>query len=89
MKNKSFKAIKKFCGKYWRRWTTLAILAMVIYIGFIFYQYIYKAIYQPREIISQRLEIKEQTHKEVMDSYFQRTKNIEIILGKYYPNPFK
>lgn len=90
MKNRNIlKPIKKFCKKHWQKWTILAILAMIIYVGFIFYQCVYKPIYQIGELEFQRLEIKEQIYQELMDSYSQRQKNINKILTKTYIDPFK
>ena len=86
---KTSKAIEKFYKRHWKNWTILAILGIIIYTGFVFYQYIYKPVYQPRELIPQRLEIKEQTYQEIMDFYFQRQENITKILNKNYPNLFK
>lgn len=86
---KILKPIENFFKKYWQNWTILAILAMVIYISFILYQYIYKPIYQPRKITPQRLEIEKQIYQEVMDLYSQRQENISKIINKEYPNPFK
>lgn len=90
MKNKKFlKPIKSFFGKHWQKWTIILILGIIIYIGFIFYQYIYKPIYQPRELVPQRLEIKEEIYQELMDFYSQQEEKINEILNKTYPNPFK
>lgn len=86
---KNLKPIGKFLKKYWKNWTILAILGIIIYTGFIFYQYIYKPIYQPRELMLHRLEIKKQIYQEIMDSYFQRQENITEILNKNYLNPFR
>ena len=80
IKKKILKPIKEFCKKYWQKWTILAVLGMVIYIGFIFYQYIYTPIYQPSDVMPQRLEIKKEIYQQVMDFYFERGENIEEIL---------
>ena len=83
------KSIKEFFEKHWRRWTILAILAMVIYIGLIFYQYIYKPIYQSREVTAQRLEIKKNIYQQIMDYYSKIGENINQIFNKNYSNPFE
>lgn len=86
---KILRAIKRFLSKHWSRWTILAILAMVIFIGFIFYQYIYKPIYQSREFEPKILEIKKDVYQELMDLYFQRQENINRIITREYADPFK
>lgn len=88
-KEKFLKPIKKFFKKHWPKWTILVILGIIIYTGFVFYQYIYKPIYQPRELLPQKLEIDKEIYQEIMDFYSQQEKNINEILNKIYPNPFK
>ncbi|MFZ5559197.1 MAG: hypothetical protein ACOZAL_00125 [Patescibacteria group bacterium] len=83
------KLIREFSGKHWRKWTILAILAMVTYIGFIFYQYIYKPIYKSQETSIQRIEIKQELYQKLMDSYLQSENNINKIINKDYPDPFR
>jgi capsular polysaccharide biosynthesis protein len=86
---KILKPIGKFFKKHWKKWTILAILGIIIYISFIFYQYIYKPIYQSQELIPQKLRIKKQIYQEVMDFYFQRQENITKIISRDYLDPFK
>jgi len=86
---KILKSIKEFLGKHWRKWTILAIGGMVVYSGFVFYQYIYRPIYKPQEIPSQRIEIKEELYQKLMDFYLKYQDNINEIINKEYPNPFK
>lgn len=86
---KLLKSIKNFLEKYWRKWTILAIGVMVIYIGFIFYQYIYKPIYKSQETSVQIIEIKKEIYQKLMDSYLEYQDNINKIMSKDYPNPFK
>ena len=88
-RKKRLKALKDFCKTHWRKWTILVFLAMVAYISLVFYQCIYRPIFQPIEIVPQKLEIKEQVYQEIMDSYFERKTNVENIIKKNYPNPFK
>ena len=83
------KSIKGFFGKHWRRWTILAILVMVIYIGLIFYQYIFRPIYQPKAVTTQRFEIKKDIYQQIMDSYSKVEENINKITNKDYSDPFK
>lgn len=86
---KLLKVVKIFCKKHWLKWTILAILGIIVYLGFVFCQYIYKPIYQPRELFPKRLEIKQQIYQEIMDFYSQQQENINKIINKTYPNPFK
>jgi len=67
----------------------LAIFGMIIYLGSIFYQYIYKPFYGAKEIISQKIEIKESVYQRVMDAYFQEGKNINETFNKIYIDIFK
>lgn len=86
---KILKLIERFLRKHWHKWTILAILGIVIYAGFVFYQYVYKPVYQPKESILQKLEIKKQIYQEIMEFYYQQEENISQIINKDYPNPFK
>jgi len=86
---KILKAIARFFKKHWPKWTILAILVIIIYLGFVFYHYIYKPAYQSKELTPYRLEIEEQIYQEIMDSYNQRQENINKIINKDYPNPFE
>ncbi len=86
---KSLKTIETFLAKYWQKWTILVILVMVICIGFILYQYIYKPIYQFKEITAQRLEIRKDIYQELADSYLEIQDNINRIINNDYPNIFK
>lgn len=81
--------IKNFLAKYWQYWTILAILAIVVYIGFVFYVYIYKPIYQPRELVPQKLEIDKKTYQQVIDFHNQQEEKINQIISKDYPDVFK
>ena len=83
------KSIKGFFGKYWKKWTILVVLAMLIYIGFIFYQYVYKPIYQLREVSAQRFEIEKNIYEQIMDSYSKVEENINKTINKDYSDPFK
>ena len=86
---KKLKALRNFCKKHWRKWTILIILAMIIFIGFVFYQYIYKPLYQSKEIFPKKLEIRKDVYQDVMDLYFERQSNAEEAINKTYPDPFK
>ena len=86
---KFLRITKNFCKKHWRKWMVLAILVTITYISLVFYQYIYKPLYEPKESTSLKLEIKKKTHKEVMDLYSQRQGDLDKALRKDYPNPFK
>lgn len=86
---KKLRALKNFCKRHWRKWTILIILAMVVYVVFIFYQYIYKPIYQTKEIVSKKLEIRKDVYQDIMDLYLQRQSNAEEAINKTYPDPFR
>lgn len=86
---KTSKAIKDFLKKHWQKWTILAILGIVIYVGVLFYLYIYKPIYQPRDLVPQKLEINEQIYQEIMDHYNQREQIINEIISKNYQDVFR
>lgn len=88
-REKILKLIENFFKKHWQKWTILAILGIIIYTGFIFYQYVYKPLYQPRELPLQKLEINKKNYQEIMDFYYQQEENIDKIINKTYPNPFK
>lgn len=81
--------IKNFLAKYWQYWTILAILAIIIYIGFVFYVYVYRPVYQPRELRPQKLEIDKKTYQQVIDFHNQQEENISQIISKDYIDPFK
>lgn len=75
--------------KYWKKWTIFVILAMVIYVGFLIFQYVYKPIYKPEQTTIQRLEINKTVYNEIMKAYSESQENINRIINKNYPNPFK
>ena len=83
------KQMEIICKDHWRKWTILAIGVMIIYLGFVFYQYVYKPVYKTKEVISQKTEIKQGIYDRVMDAYFQKEKNIEEIFNKNYIDIFK
>lgn len=84
-----FKKTQKIFEIHWRKWTILVILGMIIYLGFIFYKYIYKPIYKPQAISSLQIEIKQDIYKKVMEVYFQKRENLNEILNKNYLDIFK
>jgi hypothetical protein len=84
-----FKKIGKVFIRHWRKWTLLAICGMIIYLGFLFYEYIYQPIYQPGEIVSVQREIAKQVYQKVMDAYFQKQENINQVFNKNYLDIFK
>jgi len=83
------KSIKGFLGKQWKKWTILIVLVMVIYIGFIFYKYIYKPIYQVKEVSAQKFEIREDTYEQIINSYSNLGENINRVINKDYHDSFK
>lgn len=87
--NKFLKAIKDFLKKHWQKWTILIIGAMVVYIGFVFYLYVYKPIYKPEGLKLQKLEIEDKVYQNIIDIYQQRKENIDIIFNKEYIDVFK
>lgn len=90
MKSKKIlKAIENFLKKHWQKWTILAILGIVIYIGIMFYLYVYNPVYEPKELIPEKLEIDKITYQEIMEYYNQQEQIINQIVNKEYLNPFK
>ena len=87
--NKIIKSIKGFLSAHWQRWTILVILAMIIYLGFMLYKYVYKPIYHPEEVVVQKLEIKENLYNSLLEKFSQKQKNIIEILSKNYLDPFQ
>ncbi len=83
------KSIGNFFLRYWRKWTILAILAMVIYIGIVVLQYVYKPIYQPKKVEAGGLEIKRGIYRDIMDSYSKSQDIINEVINKNYADPFK
>jgi len=88
-KIKKLKKIGIFLKKHWKKWTILAILFIIAFVGFIVYEHVYKPLYQSMEVEAQKLEIKKKTYRDVMDSYYEREDKIDEIVNKLYPNPFK
>jgi hypothetical protein len=83
------KSIKIFLSKHWKKWTIFAILAIVIYAGFVSYEYIYKPLYVQNEITPFKLEIKKAVYQSIMDNYAQKQEIIDKIINKNYSDPFK
>jgi len=84
-----FKSISNFLSQYWKKWTIFAILAIVIYAGFIYYEYIYKSLYLENEITAFKLEIKKSAYQDIMDNYTKKQETIDKIINKDYLDPFK
>jgi len=82
------KSLKMFFAKHWRKWTICAFLAILIYVGFIAYKYVYLTLYGQREVVPFKLEIKKNIYREIMDSLNQEEK-INQIFSKEYLDPFK
>ena len=89
MKNKTILLLKNIFKKILTNWTILVFLAIVIYIGLGFYNSVYKPIYRPTEMPPQKLKIQSKVYEKIMDIFSQREKNINEILNKNYPDPFK
>ncbi|MFH1129384.1 MAG: hypothetical protein V1686_01455 [Patescibacteria group bacterium] len=87
--DKSIRTIFKFIKNRWRLWTILVFLVIIIYLGVVFYKYVYVPIYSPQEAVSQRLEIKENIYDILINKLSQQEKNISEIFNKNYLNPFK
>lgn len=64
------------------------ILAIVIYAGYISYEYIYKPIFVQNEIMPFTLEIKKPAYQSIVDNYTQKQEIIDNIINKNYPDPF-
>lgn len=87
--NKTLKSIKNLLAKYWKKWTIFIFLAIVVYTGIIFYQYVYKSLYEQREVAPFRLEIKKTIYQSIMDDYLSKGEKINQIFNKNYLDPFK
>jgi uncharacterized membrane protein len=82
------KSTERFLKNHWQRLTILVIFAMIIYLGFMLYRYVYKPIYQPEEIVVQKLEIKENLYNSLLEKFSQKQKNIIEIFNKNYLDLF-
>jgi hypothetical protein len=83
------KSIRNFFTKHWKKWTIFAFLAILVYVGFIFYKYVYKSLYEQREVAPFKLEIKKATYQSIMDDYLGKGEKINQITNKNYLDPFK
>jgi len=86
---KTAKSIKNFFIKHWKKWTIFAFLAILVYIGFIFYKYVYQPVYALKEVDPFRLEIKRAAHQSIMDVYLNKEEKLNRINTKNYLDPFK
>lgn len=83
------KSIERFLKNHWQRLTILVIFAMIIYLGFMLYEYVYRPAYRPEEIVVQKLEIKENLYNSLLAEFSQKQKNIIEIFDKNYLDLFK
>lgn len=86
---KTLKQINKFLENNWQKWTILVILGIVIYVLIIFYSLVYKPVYMPEVVTSEKLEIKTQTYEDIMSFHEQKQENIDQIVNKEYLDIFK
>lgn len=86
---KTLKSIRNFFIKHWKKWTIFAFLAILVYIGFIFYKYTYKPLYEQKEVSPFKLEIKKSVYQSIMDNFLSRGEKINQINNKNYLDPFK
>jgi hypothetical protein len=86
---KTLKSVKNFFIKHWKKWTIFAFLAILVYIGFIFYKYVYQPLYEQKEVSPFKLEIKKSVHQSIMDKFLSREEKINQINNKNYLDPFK
>lgn len=86
---KTAKSIRNLFIKHWKKWTIFAFLAILVYIGFIFYKYVYKSLYEQREVSPFKLEIKKAAYQSIMDKLLNRGEKINQITNKNYLDPFK
>ena len=87
--DKILKSSKSFFARHWKKWTILAFLAILVYIGFVFYKYVYGPLYSQREVSPFKLEIKKATYQSIKDNYSGREEKINQIINKNYSDPFK
>ncbi len=87
--NKLIKSVSIFFKNHWRIWTILMFVVIIMYLGIVFYKYIYTPIYSPQEIMPPRLEIKESIYNALINKFSQQENNINEILNKNYFDPFK
>ena len=86
---KTFKSIKNFFAKHWKKWTIFAFLAILIYVGFVFYKYVYRSLYEQKEVAPFKLEIKKTLYQSIVNNYSDKIEEINRINTKNYLNPFK
>ncbi|MDP2947567.1 MAG: hypothetical protein Q8N88_05625 [Nanoarchaeota archaeon] len=87
--NKIIKPIERFLKNHWQKWTILVILGMIVYLGSMLYKYVYMPLYQPEEIVIQKLEIQENLYNSLLEKFSQKQKNIIEIFNKNYLDPFQ
>lgn len=86
---KTAKSIRNLFIKHWKKWTIFAFLAILVYIGFIFYKYTYKPLYEQKEVSPFKLEIKKAAYQSIMDKFLSKGEKINQITNKNYLDPFK
>jgi len=86
---KTAKSIRNFFIKHWKKWTIFSFLAILVYIGFIFYEYVYKPIYALKEVAPFKLEIKRAVYQGIVDAYLNKGEKVNQINTKNYLDPFK
>ncbi len=86
---KLINALKKFFARNWKRWTIVAILAILFYIGFVFYKYVYIPLFAEKEITPFKLEIKDSLFKSIILNETEKQERVNQILNKEYLDPFK
>lgn len=86
---KTAKSIRNLFIKHWKKWTIFAFLAILVYVGFIFYKYIYKPLYEQKEVSPFKLEIKKAAYQSIMDKFLSKGEKINQINNKNYLDPFK
>ena len=89
MKNKTLKAIEKLLKNNWHKWVFIAILGVIVFIIYLFYLFIYKPIYEPRDLVPEKLEIDKIIYDELINFCDLKEQNINQIIKKEYSNIFK
>ncbi|MBU3922702.1 hypothetical protein KJ684_00490 [Patescibacteria group bacterium] len=89
MKNKTLKAIEKLFKNNWHKWVFIAILGVIVFIIYLFYSFIYKPIYEPRDLVPEKLEIDKIIYDELINFCDLKEQNINQIIKKEYSNIFK
>ncbi|MBD3282026.1 MAG: hypothetical protein GF387_00205 [Candidatus Portnoybacteria bacterium] len=87
-KEKILNQIKLFFKKYWKSWTLVAFLAIIVFVAFVFYSYGYIPLYSSDEVVVEELKINKGLYENIMEQYYFRQEILEEVFKKQYINPF-